>query len=378
MTDDVTPKIIHIASGDLWAGAEVQLFTLVSTMQKKMNWPTTIILLNHGRLQQELETIGLNVIVLDETKLNSMQILWQLLRIIRRQKPDVIHTHRNKENVLGSLAALLAGGIPCLRTIHGAPEHPVKPWQIVKRLNWSLDKLCGQFLQKKVIAVSSELAENLRRSYDQKKITVIENGINIDITRSACPDRLRYENKSGDPFKIGLAGRLTAVKRVDLAIMTAAWLRKNYPAIKAEFYIYGDGPLRQELELLSQTLDTAEIVRFLGHVDHIHKKLCELDALLLTSDHEGLPMIALEAMAIGVPVIAHATGGIPQLLDNGNCGYLVNNQDAANYAESISFLATHRNDAKQKVAAAYSRIDSYYSASTNARKYAELYISLAG
>ena len=158
MTQESPPHIIHIASGDLWAGAEVQLFTLAKALDQSSNARVGVVLMNHGELEKRLIQQEIPVTVLDETKLNGFQILWHLVQLLKKQKPDLVHTHRIKENILGSLAALFSGNIPSLRTVHGAPEHSsgwVKPH---KQLFYSLDKLTGHYLQQRIVAVSNDLA----------------------------------------------------------------------------------------------------------------------------------------------------------------------------------------------------------------------------
>ena len=130
-------------------------------------------------------------------------------------------------------------------------------------------------------------------------------------------------------------GRLVPVKRVDIFIAAARYLLEQKPDPGIRFYVIGDGPLREELESLSHKSGTERIVHFLGHQDDILRHIQDLDALMMTSDHEGLPMVLLEAMALRVPIIAHRTGGIPGLLDQGTCGILVDNQDPAAYARAI-------------------------------------------
>jgi glycosyltransferase involved in cell wall biosynthesis len=99
--------------------------------------------------------------------------------------------------------------------------------------------------------------------------------------------------------------------------------------------------------------------------------------MLLTSDHEGLPMILLEAMALGVPVIAHATGGIPDLLGHGACGILVKEQSAASYASEIIALAEKSIDVCRLIQNAKNRIKTSYSASRNSVAYISEYAALA-
>ena len=355
-------KILHIASGDLWAGAEAQLFTLAKTLHCKTDASVSVVLLNHGKLENKLREVGVKVIVLNESELNGLQILLALIRTIRNQAPDIVHTHRIKENILGSVAALLAGRIPSLRTVHGAPEHRPSWQQITKRLINTLDWFCGRFIQRRIIAVSEDLSNILKKEYPSSRVHMIENGIEL---KSTCDHKKEGHPTAGTGekvFKIGLAGRLVPVKRVDIFIETARYIRDHYPDLLTSFHIFGDGPTRDELENLSQKLETDSYVHFEGHCDDLDRKLYGMDMLLMTSDHEGLPMILLEAMALQIPVIAHAVGGIPALLDQGSCGVLVREHHAAGYGDKIYQLAHNlelRSIIRQK---ALARINTSYSA----------------
>jgi glycosyltransferase involved in cell wall biosynthesis len=180
-----------------------------------------------------------------------------------------------------------------------------------------------------------------------------------------------------DLFRIGIAGRLVQVKRVDLFLQIARYIRENHPDLPSSFHIFGDGPMRDQLEALNNSLDTADIVHFEGHCDDIHQKLKSLDALLMTSDHEGLPMILLEAMAIRLPIIAHAVGGIPKLLENGSSGILVQGHQASDYADAIYRLARSPQTRINITSHAFNRVATNYSADLNARKYLAEYLSLS-
>jgi len=371
--NDTPITILHIASGDLWAGAEVQLYTLVRALHHSPGVSVRVILLNHGVLEEKLHEEGVDVLVLTETSLSSLQILLRIKRSISEQRPDVIHTHRLKENILGSIAGYLAGGVPSMRTAHGAPEHPPSWRQLPKLITRSLDRLAGKYIQRKIIAVSGDLAVLLRQTFPSRKIHVIENGIDLNSLYNHAVESTSAADTKPDTLRIGLAGRLAPIKRVDLFIKTARYIQDNHPDIKAEFYIFGDGPLRSELEILSQELHTDAIIHFEGHCKDISEKLQGMDILIMTSDHEGLPMILLEAMALKVPVIAHAVGGIPVLLDNGTCGALVRDHRPEGYADEIHRLSqsiTLRTELTEK---ALARVKACYSAEENARQYLAQY-----
>ena len=366
-------SILHIASGDLWAGAEVQLYTLVRALDKLPGASVRVILLNHGALERKLNEEGIEVLVFDETRQSSLQILRRIQQSIGEQRPDVIHTHRLKENILGSIAGYLAGRVPSMRTVHGAPEHQAPWWQMPKRIIRALDRLTALYIQHRIIAVSEDLAVFLRKTFPADKIRIIENGIDLNSLSNHRVKSTSAFEAGTDILRIGLAGRLVPVKRVDLFIRIARYIQDNYPDLKAEFYIFGDGPLRDELEALSRTLNTDNIIHFEGHCDDISKRLQNLEILMLTSDHEGLPMILLEAMALKVPVIAHATGGIPVLLDHGSCGALVSNHSPEGYAAEIYRLSQSATVRSKLSEAALEHIKSHYSAEENAHKYLAQY-----
>jgi glycosyltransferase involved in cell wall biosynthesis len=334
---------------------------------------TEVILLNHGRLEQELLNIDTNVTVIDEEKLNSIEILFQLVRILRKIKPDVIHTHRFKENILGACAAFFSGNIPSLRTTHGAPEQPPSWRQLPKRLIHRFDWFCGYFFQKKIISVSDDLTNLLKKNFPAEKIITIENGIDLEETGKYEKQNNIDSTAGNNTFRIGIAGRLVPIKRVDIFIKTARHILDHHPDMTISFHIFGDGPLRDELTKLSQKLKTDNIVHFEGHCDNMIQALLKLDALLMTSDHEGLPMILLEAMALQVPIIAHATGGIPNLLDQGSCGILVHKHDASKYGEEVNHLLTNPSIHTSIRKNALTRVTANYSAEQNARAYVKEY-----
>ena len=180
MTKKAALNVVHIASGDLWAGAEVQLYTLARKLAESPDINVTVALLNHGKLEQELTRAGINVVVVDETTAGALMIMVQLTRIIRRSGADIIHTHRSKENILGSLAGLFAGGVPSIRTVHGAPEHKPSVKQPGKYVIAMLDYLSARFLQKAIVAVSNDLLSMLENKFPPGKLYVIRNGIDPD------------------------------------------------------------------------------------------------------------------------------------------------------------------------------------------------------
>ncbi len=370
MSDSIL-KVTQIASGDLWAGAEVQLFTLCKALLNIDKLELNVILLNHGELEKKLIHLGVQVYVYDESKLSSLSIYILLCKHLAKFRPHVIHSHRTKENILSSIASKFMGISCSIRTLHGGAEFLPgwnKPHK--KILHW-LNNVTGRYLQQKIIAVSPSLAKDIEKIYSKKKIALIENGVDINALKEYII--LPEKKQLNSPLRIGIVGRLVQVKRVDIFLEVAQKWKKDYPEKMANFYIYGDGLLENELKIMAKNLGVLDTVHFEGHCDSIHEKIASLDALLITSDHEGLPMTLLEAMTLGTPVIAHAIGGIPHALEEGACGWLTTSQSSSDITNILSKCLSSPSQKIDKLHKSQNRINEFYSASYNAQQYYILY-----
>lgn len=371
-------NILHLASGDLWAGAEMQLYTLARALHRRNDTHVTVILLNPGELERKLRDAGVAVSVLDETRLPAHRLLWTLIRTVRTLQPDVIHTHRFKENVLGGMAAWLNGRIPSLRTTHGAPEHRVAWWRLPASLVALSDWAVGRYLQARNIAVSAELAELLRTRFPPERIDVVPNGIDVEETLRLGQGECPFAQAPPPTLHVGIAGRLMPVKRLDLFIRIAEDILRQRGRQQWCFHIIGDGPLRGELEAQCAALGVGDNVRFEGHRTDIYRWLRHLDLLVMCSDHEGLPMIVLEAMALGTPVVAHAVGGIGAVLEGGASGVLVKTHHVEAYVKEILALADDPGRREALREAAARRVSQTYSATRNADALMTIYRTLVG
>jgi len=367
-------RVLHIASGDLWAGAEAQAFTLMSHLARTPGNEVAAVLLNDGRLAAKLRSAGIDVRIVDERRTGAAGIVLRLRHNLQQWRPDVVHTHRIKENILGSIANRLSRNVPCVRTTHGGSERRPRRGVrgAVNQAVFALDHWCGSVLQRKIVAVSDTLGQVLVEQFGQDKVIVIENGVDADAVRA---DRGIADFRTVDPdaAHIGLIGRLVDVKRVDLFIGMAALLNADRPTRQFRFHVFGDGPLRPMLVELARRLQVAELINFHGHRDDIATCLGGLNVLVNCSDHEGMPMTALEASALGVPLVAHAVGGLTRVVPE---EFLVHRHDASGYKEGV--LRALRADARPiAMRKAVSTLETY-SAQKNAERMRALYVHLIG
>lgn len=320
-------NVHHLASGDRWGGAESQLLNLMNGL-REIGISTQALLLNDLETAERLRDAGHTVTIFDEQALSTRHIVKEIRNHLSEHQPDVLHTHRQKENVLGSLARLAGHDGISLRTQHGAAEYSPS---LKQRLFVAADWFCGRWMQNAIIAVSEELRAQLSDSFTSTRVHCIHNGIDVDAVRAAAQTTERTDQEQ----RVAFVGRLETVKRVDLFIETAQYLVDHYPDQAWVFNIFGDGSLRRELEHQADNSRAASRIQFHGHCTEIHQAIANQDLLLMCSDHEGLPMTLLEAVALNTRVVAHAVGGIPELIDSAAMGCLVKEHTAEAYADGI-------------------------------------------
>lgn len=368
----MTLTVTHIASGDLWAGAEVQVFQLIKALHESENVRATAILFNPGILADKLESLGVPVTVANESEHSALQIIRFIRDHITTNESGIIHTHGFKENILGVLGQRLAGVAPSVRTAHGNPEH-TRSWRNpVKKLLDLSDTLTGQWLQQGVVAVSGQLKDVLEPCFPGKT-HLIHNFIDIQaLQREAQAGVPKTES---NPFTIGLVGRMVPVKRVDLFIETIDILTSDY-GHPVRGVVIGDGPLRSQMEGKTRDLGLRNKISFAGFLTPALPAISSLDALLMPSDHEGLPMTLIEALGLEVPVVAHAIGGIPEVLGDGEYGTLVYEHTPRGYAEALHHLITHPEKTRAKAAAGVRHVQTEFDKTKNVKAYISLYQSL--
>lgn len=368
MNSSSTPAVItHVVSGDIWAGAEVQVYSLCKALQASGDVTLTAIVFNEGVLSKKLRQLGIRVDLADENRLSAFQIIRTIRNHCLNHNTRLVHTHGFKENILGIVGKDLAGVPYSVRTVHGNPESAFSIKSPHKWLVQKLDVLLGRLRQQAVVAVSTQLEDTLAPLFPGK-VHKIFNFVDVDCIRSQWP---RIARSSDTPPKIGIVGRLVPVKRVDIFIRMIALL--NQQGVHCTGVVIGSGPMEKELQELSRDLNIDQNIAFRGFVNPAFGELRELDALLMTSDHEGLPLTLLEALSLEIPVIGHRVGGIPEVLDQGGCGWLVDTQSPEAYAEMTARVLGAEQERTLKSQRGLAHTSEVFGIDSNTMKYQELY-----
>jgi len=288
-------------------------------------------------LEHNIKPIFIPEIVGEATfKPRDLKALVKLYRLIRRERPHIVHTHTAKAGFVGRLAARLAGTPIILHTYHGHVLHgyynPLKTW-LLRRMERVLARITDC-----IIAVSEQVKQDLV-SYGvapPEKITVIPLGFDLQSFLNCEKYRGEFRRELGlnDGARlIGIVGRIFPIKNHRLFLDSAVQVASQEPACR--FIIVGDGVLRPEMERHARELGIADKVIFTGWRRDLPRIYADLNVLVVSSDNEGTPVSAIEAMASARPVVGTRVGGLPDIITDGENGYLVPPRNPEALAEAI-------------------------------------------
>ena len=254
-----------------------------------------------------------------------------IFKRIRKGRYDVVHTHISKAGVIGRLAASRVGGAAIVHTYHGNIEE-LERKTLVSRAYLKFEQLAAD-VSDALIAVSGDVMTKTcgMGIGAREQFRVIPNGIDLaefDPTR----DWGRPDGLSGKPI-IGMIGSLTPEKGVDVLLEAMPAVVKQIPTVQLS--ILGDGMLKGELQGQAERLEIAPNVHFAGAVSDVRSWLAAFDLLVLASRREGMGRVLMEAMAMGVPVIGTRVGGIPEVIEDGVNGRLVDSEDSPALSATI-------------------------------------------
>lgn len=294
----------------------------------------------------------------------------ELTNLLKFTRAGVLVCHTFKPNVLGRMAARRVG-IPCVAVSRGWT------WENLKvRVYETIDRVNLRFVDH-VVAVSEGQAERVRKAgVPSSRLSVIRNAARLGAFATPDPEylghlRSLFPTDTSVSHILLAAGRLSPEKGFGVLVESAAAVLKQHPT--AAFVLFGEGGERAKLESRVRELGIADRFALPGFTEHLDKVLPWADVAVLPSFTEGLPNVALEASAAGVPVVATAVGGTPEVVADGRTGLLVPSGKPALLAEAISRLLADEGLRSQLGNAGRERMREEFTFDAQAAKYAELF-----
>ena len=357
-------RVLHIASGDGWGGAERMLSVLLEGMVAEESLDIEVLLLNEGRLADVVRDLGVRVHVICEERRSFGELVWAVRRWIAGRDFDVIHAHRYKEIIITVLSM-----VPRIRrlvvTVHG-----LEPWtQFSTRerlLAWGpivLARLYGAWF----VGVSEEIAGRLARCVGKSRVVKIPNPMPPIKCGESVDIRARFGWDTRRPV-VGFIGRLEEIKGPDYFLDVALRSRED-----AGFILIGTGSMKADLLARVRLDSLGDRVGFLGEVPDATGCLRQLDVLAVTSRHEGLPMVLLEAVACEVPVVAFDVGGVRDVLDSSPAARLVPAGDVEGFHKAVDEMVRDRDGARMAATSWARSVQARFSVSRTVSSYLALY-----
>ncbi len=368
-------KVCHVAMGDLWAGAEVQLLSLIRSLARLPGFEWSVVLFNEGRLAEELRKLPVSLTVISEQAFSPIGIAYRLAKTLLKIRPDVVHTHKYKDSFIGTLIARSIGIPHVVRVVHGLPE-PFKGLRNAKMLGYTAaDHFITHWLVDRVVAVSSDIEKVLIEMYGSNRVLCIHNGIDLEAVRVTTPREVlrRKWQIAQDAVVIGTVGRLVPVKGHAKLLEAIKILQGSMDNVT--LVLVGDGPLRKSLEETAKQLGVKFVI-FAGQQNQAYDFMNMMDVFVLPSLHEGIPMVVLEALALQRPVVATRVGGIPEVISHNLSGKLVMSGDADELAAALQELIEMPDKARALGVEGRRQIEREFSATTMAERTAGMYRSL--
>lgn len=327
------PGRVAICSvGELFGGVERHILGLIGGLRAK-GIMTVLLLFHDAELADQARKLGIKPILLRNDHRSLLATSRQLARLLKQYQVQVVHVHGYKATVYCTLARYWYP-FAMVKTEHGLPELQAggQLGSMRARLYHFMDGMATRMARPAVCYVTQELLTHHRRSHRGLRTRVIPNGVALmDQRQFTRPWEFREES-----FNLTIIGRLTPVKGHPLAIEAIAAPELSSKAIS--LYIIGEGASEESLKVFAKTQGVAHRVHFLGFRRNIYDYIAHSDALIMPSLHEGLPYTLLEAMALGIPIIASRVGGLEEVLEDGATALLVPTGDCAALAHAITRL----------------------------------------
>ena len=302
------PLVIHVLTSFDFGGVERHMEVIASVLEYARMRHTFVALGRGGAVELNLRALGADVQCLEEnTKIPSLGAIRCLLKLFLRERPLVVHTHGAEANFHGLIAAWLARVPVRIGEEIGIPSHGLTAKAVFRVIYGAAHR---------VIGISQSVTDWLiaSREVSRRKATRIYNPVHLPKLKESAPVQF-------DVFRIGFVGRLEPVKN-PLALLEA-FNAISTGGIPGELWFVGDGSERVALRERISQLGLTEKVKLWGYQSDPAELIRQCHVYVQPSLSEGFGLALVEAMGCGVPVIATAVGGAPEIIEHGKTGWLL-------------------------------------------------------
>jgi glycosyltransferase involved in cell wall biosynthesis len=369
-------KILHIIdSGGLY-GAEVMLLNLMAEQVKLGLEPVLVSIGEHHNeekpLEKEARRRGLQVKTFRMLPGPNIAGALRVLRYARQNRFDLLHSHGYKGNILFGFIPGKIRRLPMVNTVHGWTWTGGMTRMMI--YEW-LDSMSLAFMDR-VVLVNEAMKDHARlRKRSRLAVEVVANGIPVESLPDSRADKMELNLEILDfcreGYTIGAIGRLSQEKGFDVLLEAVAGLVTEGRDVRLA--LLGEGGLRGRLEDKVKALGLGQRVLMPGYVKSAGNYLSYFKLFVMPSLTEGLPIVLLEAMRAGVPIAASRVGGIPNVLDEGRAGLLLEPGNVEALKRGIAEVIMNPAEAEQRLHAARKRVREEFSSRIMAEKYLEIY-----
>jgi glycosyltransferase involved in cell wall biosynthesis len=313
-------------------GTPRKLLSLVDNGTKDKFQHVFLVFLNHpDNLSDEIKHVGGIVEEVFRPRNYDIRLLFDIRRMVRKYKIDIINTHFARSDIFGVTVGLMCG-VPVIKSVHGIPWNDSKLFIFI-------DRLLARFRYTTACNSGASREAERKRSH-AKKLKVIHNGVVPRGCNLTGEESIAYKKQLGGSPKgllVGNVGGFTDWRRQDLIVEAISIIVER--GIDAYCVLVGGGPQKVAAEHLAESLKIADRVRFLGYIGDVGKFLASIDVFVNMANAEGFGIAVVEAMFAGAPVVLANAGAHPELIVDGESGILVSEGSSTELADALTRLA---------------------------------------
>lgn len=367
-------KVLHLISGGDTGGAKTHIISLLKELKNYAD--TKLVCFINDTFYADAKAEGINIEVMEQKRRSDMTIVKKLVDEINEGEYDILHCHGARANFVAYFLKKHID-IPMITTVHSDYLLDFKDSFYKNMIFTPLNKMALKKFDY-YIAVTNSFKEMLvERGFKRDKIETVYNGIDMSAEVNYVPRDEFYKRYNIDPsnkFVTGIAARLDKVKNHEMLIKAANEAIKINPELL--FLIAGLGDEETNLKSMCNEYGIEDNVKFLGFVNDPYSFFNAIDINTLTSVSESFPYVILEAAKMKTPTISTRVGGIYEVIEDGENGYLVNSGDYKELSERILNLAANSEKLNEFGEKIYEKVRDNFSTKNMAEDQYNIYMDI--